>query len=390
MTASPSTLPALPDALARFRAVEADMNRAFCERGNEVRSLMTALVSGEHVLLLGPPGTAKSALSQAFFAATVGGSFFQVLMTKYTVPEEVFGPISLSGLEHDRYERVTNGYLPAATAGFLDEVFKANSSILNSLLTILNERAFDNGGLRHSVDLEMVVGASNELPTDDALGALYDRFVLRHWVEPIKARSNAKALLMGRGAPTVTARLQPGDLAVIREAAAQVQVTDDVADAILDLKDGLAREAGIVCSDRRWRKMVELVCARAALRGAKATIKADLMVLADAIWRTPEERPTVAATVAKAVSPTLGDALRIVDAATELYAKIDKSETGAQATSKLSAANSELMKMKAQIQKLPDYASTPELQEAFRTVHEMHQDVAKTAMAALGLGGAAF
>lgn len=385
--AAPVSAPTLAEARARLQAVEAGLNAAFTERKGEVRSLTTALVAGEHVLLLGPPGTAKSALTHAFCTATIGGTFFEVLMTRYTVPEEVFGPISLAGLEHDKYERITAGYLPSANGGFLDEIFKANSSILNALLTILNEKAFDNGGKRTQVPLDICVGASNELPTDDALNALYDRFLLRHWVEPVKARGEVRKLLMQRGAPKMTARLQAGDLDVLRTAAAQVKVTDEVADILLDLKDTLAREHGVVCSDRRWRKMVELVCARAAIRGDAQTGKADVMVLADAIWRTPDERPTVQATVAKAVSPDLGSALRILDAATDMFSKIDKNSKSGTDTAKLAQASAELNKMANQIKNLSGFKDDTGIQEAHQRVDGMRMEVAKTAAAALGLTG---
>lgn len=380
------TSPSLADARARLSAVMTGLNSAFAERRGEVRSLCTALIAGEHVLLLGPPGTAKSALTHAFCKATIGGTFFEVLMTRYTVPEEVFGPVSLAGLEHDRYERITTGYLPTASGAFLDEVFKANSSILNSMLTVLNERAFDNGGKRSSVPLEICVGASNELPTDDALNALYDRFILRHWVEPIKNRSAAKGLLMSRGAPASTAALQAGDVDLLREAARAVTVTDDVAETILDLKDALAREHGVTCSDRRWRKMIELVCAAAAIRGSTVTEKTDIGVLADAIWRTPEERPTVQGAVARAVSPALGDARRILDSALELVAKTTAAGTGTgAATAAMANASSELRKMNLAVNALPGAKDSPEIQDIAKEIGKLQNDIAKNAAKALGL-----
>lgn len=388
MTATtPTALPTLADARARLQAVEDGLNAAFTERKGEVRSLITSLIAGEHVLLLGPPGTAKSGLTQAFCAATIDGEFFQMLMTRYTVPEECFGPISLAGLEHDKYERITKGYLPAARGAFIDEIFKGNSSILNSMLTILNEREFDNGGVRSSVPLEMCVGASNELPTDDALNALYDRFICRHWVEPVKARGEVKKLLMMRAAPKCTAALLPGDLDVLRTAAASVKVTDEVAEVLLDLKDTLAREHGVTCSDRRWRKMVGLVCARAAIRGGTETAKGDVMVLADAIWRTPDERPMVQATVAKAVSPDLGSALRILDSATEMFGKIDKNSKSGSDTAKLAQASAELNKMANQIKNLSGFKDDVGIQETHQRVDAMRMEVAKTAASALGLTG---
>jgi MoxR-like ATPase len=373
-------------AAAEFTALEKEMNSAFCERRAEVRSLLTALVAGEHVLLLGPPGTAKSALTNALTKAINGGRQFTVLMTKYTVPEEVFGPISLTGLERDEYRRVTTGYFPEAKVAFLDEIFKANSSILNALLTALNERIFDNGGQRQSIPLELCVAASNELPQDESLAALYDRFVLRHWVAPIKARDALKRLLVSSSEPTVNATLSPEAIATLRAAAQAVTVTDEVAEAILDLRDQLAQKHGIQVSDRRWRKCIKLLRARAALAGRTMTVKNDLLVLSDVLWDKPEDRSSIAALVATMASPALGEATRLVDAAIELHGKLDTNSTGAARTASLGNANSELTKMYREGEKLVAVSGNdPEVVEMVGKVKALQQDVARKMAQALGL-----
>lgn len=150
----------------------------------EARLLVLAALSGEHALFLGPPGTAKSALGRRL-SMVVGGAFFERLLTRFSVPEELFGPLSLKALDQDEYRRQIEGYLPTARVAFIDEIFKANSSILNALLTILNERAFDNGRERLHVPLACLVAASNELPEEDELDALYDRFLIRRAVGPL-------------------------------------------------------------------------------------------------------------------------------------------------------------------------------------------------------------
>jgi len=374
------------NATAEFNALEKEMNAAFAERRAEVQSLLTALVAGEHVLLLGPPGTAKSALTNALTKAINGGHQFTVLMTKYTVPEEVFGPISLTGLERDEYRRVTAGYFPEARVAFLDEVFKANSSILNALLTALNERVFDNGGTRQSIPLELCVGASNELPQDESLSALFDRFVLRHWVAPIKSRDALKRLLVTSSEPAVNATVSPESIAILRAAAQAVQVTDDVAEAILDLRDQLAQRHGIQVSDRRWRKCVKLLRARAALSGRTATTKSDLLVLSDVLWDKPEDRSAIAALVATVASPALGEVTRLVDAAIELYGKINANATGAARTAALGNANIELTKVYREGEKLVAVSGNdPEVVEMVSKIKSMQQDVARKMAAALGL-----
>eukprot|EP00887_Chlorella_sp_A99_P000959 scaffold5.g959.t1 len=162
----------------KVRASILDLQSGLLERETEVRLLLLAALCGEHLLLLGPPGTAKSELSRRLSALT-GGRYFERLLTRFSVPEELFGPLSMRGLENDEYVRQIEGYLPTAEVAFIDEIFKANSAILNALLTLLNERLFDNGSKRLAVPLLCLVGASNELPESEELDALYDRFLIR-------------------------------------------------------------------------------------------------------------------------------------------------------------------------------------------------------------------
>ncbi|PNH10715.1 hypothetical protein TSOC_002522 [Tetrabaena socialis] len=157
------------------------LSRGLLERDVEVRLLLLAALCCEHLLLLGPPGTAKSELSRRL-SSLCGGTYFERLLTRFSVPEELFGPLSMKGLENDLYVRQTNGYLPTSEVAFVDEIFKANSAILNALLTLLNERLFDNGNQRLRAPLLCLVGASNEMPESEELDALYDRFLIRRTV----------------------------------------------------------------------------------------------------------------------------------------------------------------------------------------------------------------
>ena len=331
--------PTTTQALDKVRALRDSLSSAFMERTDEATCMMVALLAREHVLLLGPPGTGKSAITQAL-AKALGGSYFDRLLTAFTVPEELFGPYSIQGLQEDRYERKVAGYLPSAQVAFLDEIFKAGSPILNALLTLLNERAFDNGTSRAGCPLDMCIGASNELPADASLDALYDRFMLRRWVQPIRDRDARKALLSVRGEPQVAVRITRDELDEARAAAATVAVPDDVQDAMLDLHDALSTELGLYISDRRLRKMVKLVQAHAALHGRTVACLDDLLVLTDSLWQKPEERPAVHALVCHTVAPALAEALKVLDAATELLANVPAA--GLANVQKLAEANAQL------------------------------------------------
>ena len=311
-------------AAAPFAALRADLRASLLERDDEVDGICTALIAGEHVLLLGPPGTAKSALANAISRALSGSRYFERLMGRFTVPEELFGPTSIAGLRADRFERVIDGFLPTADVAFLDEIFKANSAILNSLLTLINERKFDYGTARISVPLKLLIGASNELPEqDEALEALYDRFCVRFWVRPTTARASKRALLRMRGEPGATVAITAADVERARAAADQVVVPPEVEDAIIDCAEALARDVGVYVSDRRLRKIGKLVRARALLAGRATATLDDVMVLVDSAWTKPDERPAVLGVVTRTVAPALADALKLLDAATEARAQVD-------------------------------------------------------------------
>src|SRR5229473_1415762 len=170
---------------AKLAAIRDELNQLFLERAELIDGALCALLSAHHLLIIGPPGTAKSMLADELCRRIEGANYFQWLLTRFSTPEEIFGAVSLKALEQDDYRRVTSHKLPEAHIAFLDEIFKANSSILNAILTLINERLFHNGKEITTVPLLTLFGASNELPEDDELMALYDRFLLRFVVNYI-------------------------------------------------------------------------------------------------------------------------------------------------------------------------------------------------------------
>ena len=315
-TAGDATAPASgapADLAGKIRAATSALESGLVERETEVRLLLLAAFCGEHLLLLGPPGTAKSELGRRLSAVCGdGGVFFERLLTRFSVPEELFGPLSMRGLENDQYVRQTDGYLPDATVAFVDEVFKANSAILNSLLTILNERLFDNGNERVEVPLLCLVGASNELPESEELDALYDRFLLRSCVEQVSSSALSGLLSMKAGelpgkasgsvnqmANNINGNAMPlkvSDFQGVKAAAeAAVDVPQSVVDLIVDLRAHLQNkcEPPVYVSDRRLVKSVALLRVAAYTNGRASVSEFDCLLLANVLWQRPSEAQVV-------------------------------------------------------------------------------------------------
>ncbi len=297
------------------------MKDALVERDAEVDLVLTALVAQEHPLLVGAPGSAKTTLMD-LLVKWMGDATpkFSLLMTKFTMPEEVFGPVSLTSLKADVYRRVTTGKLPEAEAAFLDEIWKASSAILNTTLRILNERVFENGdGVFRSVPLRIAVAASNEWPNDQdggrELHALFDRFLFRKKVKNVSRNAGRRELLkrsVANQQPRVkfdpheqaTAR----DLDLMHDEARNLPLSNDAKKSLWKILEELDKE-GVVFGDRRVYKSVLAVRAYAYLEGAAEVQTPHLEILQHVLWDDPTEQPEKAAKVVSKIANPVGSAI---------------------------------------------------------------------------------
>ncbi len=279
----------------RLRAILDALEQGLVERRQCIRLCLLAALTGEHILLIGPPGTAKSELARRLHTVFRDGRYFERLLTRFSVPEELFGPLSIRALEEDRYERHTDGFLPDASIAFIDEVFKANSAILNALLTLLNEREFDNGAGRQACPLICAVGATNEVPDDEVGEAFFDRFLVRLPVAAVSTEGFGALLEAGRvrewTPPAAHLRLDADDLARLADAAATVAVPAEFVAVLAELRLHFAAQP-IHVSDRRWVKIVWLLRVAAASEGRTAVTLWDLQLLP---WLTAPDAPRQAA-----------------------------------------------------------------------------------------------
>ncbi|TVQ91570.1 MAG: AAA family ATPase [Deltaproteobacteria bacterium] len=281
----------LPPITHKLRRILEALDHALVERGPQARAVLLALLAGQHALLLGPPGTAKSLLARSLCQVFDGASYFEYLLSRFTHPDELFGPVSIPGLKNEDYRRLTQGFLPRAHVAFLDEIFKANSAILNSLLTLVNERVFHHGQHRDPVPLLGLIGASNELPEAGAgLEALFDRFLVRVMVPPVSQAEGFLKVAVGRVGQVdldPPDRLTLDEVRELRDQASRVLVPDRVASALVALWERGQRGEWQV-SDRRWRQAVHLLRVAAASEGRAQVGPVDLLLLTNCLSADPE------------------------------------------------------------------------------------------------------
>lgn len=311
----------MTDIRKQMKALLADMNKGAMERDEVIGLSLLAAMAGESIFLLGLPGVGKSMVARRLKDAFRGATSFEYLMSRFSTPDEIFGPVSISKLkDEDTYERVTDGYLPSADIVFLDEIWKAGPAIQNSLLTAINEKIFRNGDHDMNLPLIGLISASNELPAEgEGLEALWDRFIIRYIVNPINDHSGFKALITGKGAKytgvDAAHQLTREDWEVMQQEAESVDIPSYIVDLIANLRskyivrmnrkysgDSDDEVKVPYVSDRRWKKIVGILKMSAMLNGRTAVDLSDCMLLEHMIWDNDSEIPQVCADVQEEVA----------------------------------------------------------------------------------------
>ncbi|MBK7582803.1 MAG: AAA family ATPase [Myxococcales bacterium] len=284
------------DLSSRLGRVAETLDAQFLGKSEVIRLLLIAVVAREHAVLIGPPGTAKSALIRSL-AELIQARYFEYLLTRFTEPNEIFGPVDIAAFRDGQYRRKTDGMLPESEIVFLDEVFKANSAILNSLLSLLNERRYTSGGQVLECPLISAFGASNEVPSDESLSAMFDRFLLRIRSDNLDAYHFNELLQLGVRHEVQKLRREKAQ--PLLSAADIHNMTEDLArrlkfsDAFLSSYKGLIfqiRAEGVTISDRRVVKMLKLFAASAYIDGRSEADTSDLFVLKH-IWNAEDQGP---------------------------------------------------------------------------------------------------
>lgn len=374
------TAPEILRVSAQAKTWEQEINKRVVERQREARGLVIASLARAHHLQLGPPGTAKSYLVTTGLSLIDGAKTMEVLLHGYSVMEDLYGPISLKGLDEDRYFRKTDTYVPWADFVFADEVFKANPTLLNTNLWAFNERKFRNDGKVEDIPLVSAFFASNEGPEDASLQAFDDRIHLRYVVGPI--REPAARITMfrmrlerqGRPAPVMT-------IDELREAhalVASVEIPDVVLENLNNLQEDLAREQ-IRPTDRKFNDALVVIQATALYNGrSKATID-DMRMLRDMFWSNPKDRPTVAEKVQEMASPIDKDAQVLANDIEALAAQVEeiiaieqkaiRIRRSVQLHNKLEEANTELAELRARAK--AEGTESEIVDEARRRLHSL-------------------
>lgn len=353
----------LQSAQAKMQQIYVEMNNLFVERDELVKIMQLAIATGTNLLMLGPPGTAKSAITYELCGRIENANYFQWMLNKTSDPSEVFGPFSVKEMENDKFLRITTGKLPEAHIAFMDEVFKSNAPTLNALLTIMNEHIFYNDGKPQPVPLISMFGASNEPPEDETLDAMYDRFIFRMNVQYIHDAANKKRMhsnyidgragILGLAAKTT---ISLAELQTLQQAAKSIKVPKDIINKFIRLINDLDRQA-IHVSDRRQNECFKIMQGSAVLRGSNVVGLDDFKSLIYVLWEKEEHIPIIESAILKMVNPYDDRFKELKDNFNQVKADIDGITDTSQKSKKAIESKGVIEKIVGKVNKLINEAS---------------------------------
>ena len=296
--------------IQRINNLLKQLNERVYDKEHVIALSLLSAIAGESIFLLGPPGVAKSMVARRLKLAFKQANAFEYLMSRFSTPDEIFGPVSITKLkDEDIYERMVDGYLPTADVVFLDEIWKAGPAIQNALLTVINEKIYRNGQYSIRVPLKGLIGASNELPAiGQGLEALWDRFLVRLMVTGVEDLGEFDRMIASTddSEPLVDNELaiSSEEYAIWANEIAQVKIHYSIFEVIHILKEKInlfnqriqndgSAQATLYISDRRWKKLVRLLRASAFLNGRDTIGLSDCMLITHCLWNEVEQMAEV-------------------------------------------------------------------------------------------------
>lgn len=295
--------------LKKLNLIEEELNDFFVEREEIIKDALRALIIGQHMFLYGPPGTGKSLLVYNLCKRIDRAKYFQWLLNKTSDPAEILGPYSIKAMEQDKFLRKTNGKLPEAHIAFIDEIWKSNEPTLNILLPLLNEKIFYNDGKAIQVPLISMFCASNEIPDDESLHALYDRIIFRDYLGYVKDADNKLKMFKNyvnmkknKNEMNIHTKITLEEIYAIQKKVEDIDIKEDIYLDFIKLMDSLER-SGIIVSDRRKNECLKVIQGNALLYGREHVVVEDFEALKNVLWNDLDDISIIENNINKIINP---------------------------------------------------------------------------------------